>query len=95
MSDFVTQHAVMVNGTIYCAPSSPWIPARPAVFDSKLAALDAAATLEQHLRETTGLTPIITIAHRYCSAWTTQDVCAGIVADFEAILDDDRGDCGA
>lgn len=83
---FVTQYAVMVNGVIYCHQDAPWMVPRPAVFDDKLAAVGAAAALEQHLRETTGLTPIITVAHRYCSEWTTQDVTAGIVQRFEAML---------
>lgn len=66
---FTTQYAVMVNGVIYCYQPVPWMPAKPAVFDTKLAALGEAAALEQNLRETTGLTPIITVAHRYCSEW--------------------------
>lgn len=86
---FTTQYAVMVNGVIYCHQSLPWVTAKPAVFDTKLAALGEAAALEKRLRETTGLTPIITVAHRYCSEWTTQDVTAGIVQQFEAMLEED------
>ncbi|GAC71083.1 hypothetical protein [Gordonia soli] len=96
-TDFTTQFALFINGEIICQspPTMGYLsalfsaPPKPVVFDTKAEAESAAAQIRSNLRETYHIDPVVTVAHRYCSAWNVQPLGADIVKRFERLLDEE------
>lgn len=95
--DVTTQFALFINGEIYREPTPAtalylgWFSSspEPLVFNTKADADVAAERIRSVLRERYHIDPVVTVAHRYCSDWTVQQIGADIVERFEQLLDEE------